>query len=47
MAGLSELGRRLKGKAEPFYYQEGKETINEFSDKWMVGTFEWFPEKIV
>ncbi len=40
-------GGDYKGKEEPFYYQEGKETTGEFSDKWMVWSFEWFPEKLV
>ena len=40
-------GGAYKDKTDPFYYQEGKETIGDFSDNWMIWSFEWFPNKIV
>lgn len=40
-------GGIYEGKTSPFYYVDGKETEGNFSDVWMVWTFECFPNKMV
>lgn len=40
-------GGIYKDKTEPFYYVRTKEIQGEFSDVWMVWSFECFPDKMV
>lgn len=40
-------GGLYKGKTEPFYYARGNDITGDFADKWMVWTFECFPNKMV
>lgn len=36
-----------EGKSEPFYYVKAVETEGEFEDRWMIWTFECFPDKMI
>jgi beta-glucanase (GH16 family) len=40
-------GGIYEGKAEPFYYVKGKEIEGNFSNVWMIWSFECFPNKMV
>ncbi len=40
-------GSVFEGKGAPFYYVAGKETEGDFSDEWMIWSFECFPDKMV
>lgn len=39
-------GGLYEGKTEPFYYMSRKEINGKFDNKWMVWSFEWFPNKM-
>ncbi len=40
-------GGLYEGKTEPFYYVERNDLEGDFADKWMVWSFECFPNKMV
>jgi len=35
------------GKNEPFFYSKGKDITGDFADKWMIWSFECFPDKMI
>lgn len=39
-------GNEFEGKGAPFYYVEGKETEGNFSDIWMIWSFECLPNRM-
>lgn len=45
--GINYRGDATGGQGEPFYYVKGKELSGDFSDKWMVWTFECMPNKMM
>ncbi|HMQ68750.1 MAG TPA: glycoside hydrolase family 16 protein [Ignavibacteria bacterium] len=45
--GLDYKGPGTGNQGEPFYYVKNKEITGDFSDKWMVWSFECFPDKMI
>ena len=40
-------GGDYEGKSEPFYYRKSKVVEGDFSDRWMVWSFECYPDKML
>lgn len=45
--GIDYPGSTTNGQREPFYYVKNKEIDGDFSDKWMIWTFECYPDKMI
>ena len=45
--GIDYRGGGTGGQGEPFYYMKTKEITGDFADKWMIWTFECFPDKMI
>ncbi|MBK7252926.1 MAG: family 16 glycosylhydrolase [Ignavibacteria bacterium] len=45
--GIDYQSVNTGGQREPFYFMKSKEITGDFSDKWMIWTFECYPDKMI